>query len=133
MKPSALPATASLRIRRAYDPPTPADGCRVLVDRLWPRGLKREAADIDHWLRDLAPSNALRQWFGHDPARWDEFRRRYADELQSPAVAPALAELRGLIAAHPVLTLVYGARDTTHNNAEALRLWLQAEASPGRK
>ena len=61
----------SLRVRRAYDAPTPDDGCRVLVDRLWPRGLKREAAGIDHWLRELAPSNELRKWFAHDPARWD--------------------------------------------------------------
>ena len=120
-----------LRIRRAYDPPAPDDGCRVLIDRLWPRGLKRENAGVDHWLRELAPSNELRKWFGHDPERWDEFRRRYADELRSPAAAPALGELRGLIAAHPVLTLVYGARDTTHNNAEALRLWLEGEAGPG--
>lgn len=118
----------SLRVRRAYDPPAPDDGCRVLVDRLWPRGLKREAAGIDHWLRELAPSNELRVWFGHAPARWDEFRRRYAEELQSPAATAALAELRGLIAAHPVVTLLYAARDTTCNNAEALRLWLEAGA-----
>ena len=118
----------SLRVRRAYDPLAPDDGCRVLVDRLWPRGLKREAAGIDHWLRELAPSNELRTWFAHDPARWDEFRRRYAEELQAPAAAPALAELRSLIAAHRVVTLIYGARDTRCNNAEALRLWLQAGA-----
>ena len=120
----------SLRVRRAYDPPTPDDGCRVLVDRLWPRGLKREAAGIDHWLRELAPSNELRTWFAHDPARWDEFRQRYAGELQAPAATAALAELRSLIAVHPVVTLLYAARDTTCNNAEALRLWL--EAGPGK-
>ena len=118
----------SLRVRRAYDAPTPDDGCRVLVDRLWPRGLKREVAGIDHWLRELAPSNELRTWFAHDPARWDEFRRRYAEELRSPAATAALAELRSLIAAHPVVTLLYAARDTTCNNAEALRLWLEAGA-----
>ena len=118
----------SLRVRRAYDAPTPDDGCRVLVDRLWPRGLKRETAGIDHWLRELAPSNELRKWFAHDPARWDEFRRRYAEELRSPAAAAALAELRSLIAAHRVVTLIYGARDTTCNNAEALRLWLETGA-----
>ena len=117
-----------LRIRRAYDPPAPDDGCRVLVDRLWPRGLKRETAGVDRWLRELAPSNELRTWFAHDPERWDEFRRRYAEELRSPAAAAALAELRGLIAAHQVVTLIYGARDTTCNNAEALRLWLEAGA-----
>ena len=120
----------SLRVRRAYDAPTPDDGCRVLVDRLWPRGLKREVAGIDHWLRELAPSNELRTWFAHDPARWDEFRQRYAEELQAPAATAALAELRSLIAVHPVVTLLYAARDTTCNNAEALRLWL--EAGPGK-
>jgi len=103
----------------------------VLVDRLWPRGLKREAAGIDHWLRELAPSNELRQWFAHDPARWTEFRQRYAEELQSPSAAAALAELRGLIAAHRVVTLLYAARDTTCNNAEALRLWLAEAAGRG--
>ena len=118
----------TIRVRRAYDPPAAGDGCRVLVDRLWPRGLARENARIEHWLRELAPSNELRKWFAHDPARWDEFRRRYAEELRSPAAAAALAELRGLIAAHQVVTLIYGARDTTCNNAEALRLWLEAGA-----
>ena len=117
-----------LRIRRAYDPPAPDDGCRVLVDRLWPRGLKRETAGVDRWLRELAPSNELRTWFAHDPARWDEFRQRYAEELQAPAATAALAELRSLIAVHPVVTLLYAARDTTCNNAEALRLWLEAGA-----
>ena len=120
----------SLRVRRAYDAPTPDDGCRVLVDRLWPRGLKRETAGVDRWLRELAPSNELRTWFAHDPARWDEFRQRYAEELQAPAATAALAELRSLIAVHPVVTLLYAARDTTCNNAEALRLWL--EAGPGK-
>lgn len=128
--PTAHRSVVSLRVRRAYDPPVADDGCRVLVDRLWPRGLKREAAGIDHWLRALAPSNALRQWFAHDPARWDEFRRRYADELQTPAATAALAELRGLIDAHPVVTLLYAARDTTCNNAEALRQWLEGNPHP---
>ena len=120
-----------LRVRRVYDPPAAADGCRVLVDRLWPRGLTRDAAQVDHWLRELAPSNALRQWFAHDPARWDEFRQRYVAELQTPAASAALAELRGLIAAHPVVTLLYGARDTACNNAEALRGWLEADPDSG--
>ena len=119
----------SLRVRRVYDPPAASDGCRVLVDRLWPRGLTREAAQVDHWLRELAPSNELRKWFGHDPERWDEFRRRYAEALQTPAATAAVDELRNLIGAHPVVTLLYAARDTTHNNAEALRLWL--ESGPG--
>jgi uncharacterized protein YeaO (DUF488 family) len=114
----------TIRVRRAYDPPAAEDGCRVLVDRLWPRGLARGNACIDHWLRELAPSGELRQWFAHDPARWNEFRLRYADELSAPAAATALAALRDLLAAHPVLTLLHAARDTTHNNAEALREWL---------
>ncbi|MBV2264360.1 MAG: DUF488 family protein [Thauera sp.] len=119
----------TVRVRRAYDPPAADDGCRVLVDRLWPRGLARENARIEHWLRELAPSHELRKWFAHDPARWDEFRRRYAEELRSPATAAALAELHGLLAAHPVLTLLHAARDTTHNNAEALRQWLACGAA----
>ena len=114
----------TIRVRRAYDPPAAEDGCRVLVDRLWPRGLARVNARIEHGLRELAPSHELRRWFAHEPARWDEFRLRYADELRAPATAAALAELRGLLAAHPVLTLLHGARDTTHNTAEALREWL---------
>ncbi len=117
----------TIRVRRAYDPPAADDGCRVLVDRLWPRGLARATAGIEHWLRELAPSAALRKWFAHDPTRWDEFRHRYADELRAPAAAAALAELRSLIAAHSVLTLLHAARDTTHNNAEALRQWLAHE------
>lgn len=115
----------SLRVRRIYDPPAASDGCRVLVDRLWPRGLTREAAHVDHWLRELAPSNELRQWFAHDRERWDEFRRRYEAELSSPAAAPALEELRSLIAANAVVTLLYAARETTCHNAEALRRWLE--------
>lgn len=120
----------SLRIRRAYDPPAADDGYRVLVDRLWPRGLAREAAHIDHWLRELAPSNELRKWFAHDAARWDAFRDRYAEELRAPAAAGALAALRGVIATQAVVTLLHGARDTTYNNAEALRQWLDANPGP---
>ena len=118
-----------IQCKRVYDPASGQDGYRVLVDRLWPRGLARENARIEHWLRELAPSNELRKWFAHDPTRWDEFRRRYADELRAPAAAAALAELHDLIAAHPVLTLLHAARDTTHNNAEALRLWLACGAA----
>lgn len=116
-------------MRRVYDPPAATDGCRVLVDRLWPRGLTHEAARVDHWLRELAPSSELRQWFAHDAARWAEFRHRYAAELQAPTAAEALAELRRLMATQPVLTLLYGARDSGHNNAEALRLWLEGKPS----
>lgn len=109
-------------VKRAYEPPAPDDGQRVLVDRIWPRGVTREALRIDAWLKDLAPSSALRRWFGHDPAKWDEFRRRYGAELD--AAGEPVAELRRLWRAGPV-TLVYGARDEAHNNAVALRDWLR--------
>ncbi|WP_134726239.1 DUF488 domain-containing protein [Paracoccus luteus] len=109
-------------VKRAYEPASDDDGRRVLVDRVWPRGVTREALRIDAWLKDLAPSTALRRWFGHDPAKWDQFRRRYAAELDADG-AP-VAELRRLWRAGPV-TLVYGARDEAHNNAVALRDWLR--------
>jgi len=108
-----------VRVRRVYDPPEPADGFRVLVDRLWPRGLTKEAARVDLWARELAPSHGLRRWFGHDPSRWEEFRRRYREELQRPEVQEALAELVKRARAGNV-TLLFGARDERHNNAVVL-------------
>jgi uncharacterized protein YeaO (DUF488 family) len=108
----------TIRVKRVHDPPARADGVRVLVDRLWPRGLKKEEAHIDHWLKDVAPSTELRRWFGHDPARWSEFRRRYRAELE--ARPDALAALRRL-AEGRALTLLFAARDAQHNNAVALR------------
>jgi len=111
----------NLRIKRAYEPPSPDDGERYLVDRLWPRGLKKEALALSGWLKDVAPSNALRQWFGHDPARWEKFRRRYRTELKSQS--KALLPLRDAVAEGPV-TLVYSARDEAHNQAVVLREYL---------
>lgn len=109
---------AAVALKRAYEKPARGDGTRVLVDRLWPRGVAKDKAAIDHWLKDVAPSTALRKWFGHDPARWAEFRRRYRAEL---AKRPeALAELRRL-AKGGTLTLVYGARDSEHNEAVVLQ------------
>ncbi|HEX7095151.1 MAG TPA: DUF488 family protein [Acidimicrobiales bacterium] len=105
-------------IRRAYDDPSPNDGTRVLVDRLWPRGLSKEKAQVDEWLPDVAPSDELRRWFGHDPARFEEFRRRYRDEL---ATKTDLVDELAQRAAKRRLTLVYGARDAEHNNAVVLR------------
>lgn len=108
-----------VRIKRAYEAPAADDGLRVLVDRLWPRGLKREGAAIDRWLKEAAPSPALRRWFGHDPARWSEFRQRYAAEL---AADPGnLAVLRDLMRGRGRLTLLYAARDTERNHAVVLR------------
>ncbi|MFN8473818.1 MAG: DUF488 domain-containing protein [Anaerolineae bacterium] len=106
-----------IRIKRVYEPPAAEDGARILVDRVWPRGLTKEAAHIDAWDKDVAPSTELRKWFGHDPARWDEFRRRYEAEL---AGNERLAELAEKARAADI-TLVYGARDTEHNQAVVLR------------
>lgn len=108
----------SVQVKRAYEPPAPDDGYRVLVDRVWPRGIARADLRIDGWLKELAPSAGLRRWFGHDPARWEEFRRRYALELeQHEAALQALAQK----ADDGPLTLVFGARDIAHNNAVALK------------
>ena len=111
-----------LALKRAYEPASPADGTRVLVDRLWPRGVDKQHAAIDEWMKDIAPSTALRKWFGHDPARWAEFRRRYEAEL---AENPAVGQLRDLARKGPV-TLIYAARDEAHNQALVLRDYLQA-------
>jgi len=108
---------AALRIKRVYDAAEPADGFRVLVDRLWPRGLTREAAALDLWLKDVAPSTELRRWWDHDPARMDEFAKRYRAELDG---SPAGAELRDAIRSHDVVTLLYAARDPSVNHARIL-------------
>ena len=106
---------ARFRIKRVYEPAAEADGQRVLVDRVWPRGITKEKAALSQWLKDVAPSTALRQWFGHEPARFAEFRERYREELAGSA---ALEELRGM---KGVVTLVYGAHDEAHNQAVVLR------------
>src|SRR3954470_3249705 len=116
-------------IKRAYDPPAETDGVRILVDRLWPRGVSKAAAHIDHWLKDLAPSDALRKWFGHDPSRWDAFKARYFKELSGRA--EAVSELRKLARSGRVM-LVYAAKDVEHNNAVALREFLGRRAAPKR-
>ena len=106
--------------KRIYDPPGPHDGHRVLVDRLWPRGVKRESAAIDEWLKDIAPSNELRRWFGSDVAKWPEFERRYREELSSPDLQPQLERLRKMAKSKKV-TLLFAKRDEEHNNATALK------------
>ena len=113
-----------ITIKRVYAPPAPGDGYRVLVDRLWPRGLKREDAAIDAWLKDLAPSTELRTWYGHEPSRWAEFQRRYRGEMLAPEVGPSLGELRTRAHAGTV-TLLFAARSEHENNAQALRTVLQ--------
>lgn len=112
----------SLRIKRVYEPPSSDDGVRVLVDRLWPRGLTRERACVDLWLKVLAPSTALRRWFAHDPAKWSGFLEKYFRELD--AHPDEVAQLRALVKRRRV-TLVYGARDTQHNDAVALAGYLR--------
>jgi uncharacterized protein YeaO (DUF488 family) len=112
-----IPA-ANVKLKRAYDPPSRDDGTRILVDRLWPRGISKEKAALDRWMKDIAPSTDLRKWFAHDPKRWTEFRQRYANELHEHR--DLLAELRSL-ARKGTLTLVYSAHDEAHNDAVVLR------------
>lgn len=105
-------------IKRVYDDPSPSDGYRILVDRLWPRGLSKDAAHVDAWLKDVGPSTQLRRWFGHDPERFAEFAERYRAELDG---SDAFARLREESRQHDTITLVYGAKDTEHNQAVVLR------------
>lgn len=114
-----------LKLKRAYDPPVEGDGFRLLVDRLWPRGLRKDQARLDGWLKGIAPSTALRKWFGHDPARWEEFQRRYFAELDGRT--SIVEDLRQRTQRGRV-TLVYGAKDQTHNHAVALQEYLRRRA-----
>ena len=111
-----------IRVKRVYDPHEPDDGPRFLVDRLWPRGMKKENLPMDGWLKDVAPSDALRHWFGHDPARWEEFCRRYAAELEANADA---WHILVTLAQKQDITLLYSAHDMEHNNAAALRSFIE--------
>jgi uncharacterized protein YeaO (DUF488 family) len=114
-------AADNVRLKRAYEPSAADDGTRVLIDRLWPRGVKKIDADIDQWEKDIAPSTALRKWFGHDPSRWQEFRSRYAVEVREHP--DQLKRLRALARQGPI-TLVYSAHDEVHNDAVVLRDFL---------
>jgi uncharacterized protein YeaO (DUF488 family) len=108
----------NINLKRAYEPPAAGDGTRILVDRLWPRGVTKAAAAIDMWAEDIAPSAGLRQWFSHETSRWEEFRRRYIAELEQKS--DLLNEICA-IAQSKSITLVFGARDQTHNDAVVLR------------
>jgi uncharacterized protein YeaO (DUF488 family) len=112
----------TVRLARVYDPPGDDDGFRVLVDRVWPRGIRRADAHLDLWLKEVGPSTELRRWFGHDPERFEEFARRYRTEL---AGNPATEELRAAVREHPRVTLLYGARDAEHNQAVVLADYLR--------
>jgi uncharacterized protein YeaO (DUF488 family) len=113
-----------ITIKRAYEPVSPADGTRFLVERLWPRGVSKATLHIEAWLKDVAPTTELRQWFNHDPEKWDEFRRRYRRELDANRQAwqPIVAAAR-----RGTVTLIYSAHDTVHNNAAALQQYLGAK------
>jgi len=114
--------TTRISLKRVYDKPSTKDGFRVLVDRLWPRGVKKETARIDLWCKDIAPSNDLRKWFGHNPAKWDEFRRRYFKELDNhPAEVSLLTDKAG----RNPLTLLFSAKDKIFNNAAALMEYIK--------
>ena len=119
-------AAGNVRLKRAYERPSTEDGTQILIDRLWPRGVSKENAALSLWMKDIAPSAALRTWFGHDPARWQEFRRRYVDEIRRNAVL--FGELRALARQGPI-TLVYSAHDEAHNDAVVLRDLLLGRAA----
>ncbi|MGH9790706.1 MAG: DUF488 domain-containing protein [Candidatus Acidiferrales bacterium] len=121
-----------IAVKRVYERAEPGDGYRVLVDRLWPRGLTRKKAAIDLWLREVAPSNELRRWFAHDPAKWPAFRRKYRDELRG---SQELRQLRDLTTQHRRLTLLYGSKERRYNNAVALTAMLKQKraSAKGRK
>ncbi|MEO8715680.1 MAG: DUF488 domain-containing protein [Acetobacteraceae bacterium] len=115
---SARIPAANLKLKRAYEPPAADDGARILIDRLWPRGVSKEKAALDQWMKEIAPSTELRKWFGHDPTRWEEFQRRYAQELHHNP--EQVSQLRAL-ARRGSVTLVYSAHDEAHNDAIVLR------------
>jgi uncharacterized protein YeaO (DUF488 family) len=117
---------ATIRLKRAYEEPAESDGLRILVERLWPRGLSKERAAVDLWVKEVAPSPELRKWYGHDPAKWDEFQRRYWAELE--ANEDAVAELRRRVCEEPV-TFVYAARDEQRNSATILKEYLRRHRS----
>jgi uncharacterized protein YeaO (DUF488 family) len=117
-------ARHAVHVRRVYEQPDTSDGARILVDRLWPRGVRKDAAHLDGWVKEVAPSAELRNWFGHDLARFDEFRRRYLDELTEPTRQAALDSLRAAFAERP-LTLLTATKDVEHSHAAVLRKWLE--------
>jgi uncharacterized protein YeaO (DUF488 family) len=112
-----------LKIKRIYETPASDDGYRILVDRIWPRGISKKRAQIDLWMKEIAPSTALRQWFGHDPERWSEFQKRYRRELRGKS--QLTAQMRQLLRRHRAVTLLFSARDQQHNQAVALRAFFR--------
>lgn len=119
-----------LRLKRVYEPALPTDGERILIDRLWPRGLSKERAAVDDWMKDIAPSAELRRWFGHDPEKWPEFQRRYKRELRAHA---ELVDRLARKASRGRVTLVFGARDEEHNDAVVLASVVRRRLTPRRR
>src|SRR5512141_1323373 len=115
-------------IKRVYERPGPEDGRRILVDRLWPRGLRKEEARIDYWAKEISPSSELRKWYGHDPAKWEEFKERYFGELDR--AGEGVERLRKELAGGPV-TFIYSSKEQAINNAEALKLYLASRSKKG--
>lgn len=113
----------TVKLKRIYLKPEKSDGCRILVDRLWPRGLTKRKAKVDHWLRDIAPSTSLRKWYGHDPKRWSEFKRRYRVELKKQK--DAMQGLKGLLKEHKTVTFLFSSKEEKLNNAAALKAHLR--------
>ncbi len=113
---------AAIKIKRVYEPSEKSDGFRILVDRLWPRGIKKEDADFDVWLKEIAPSVELRKWFNHEPEKWEAFHKKYSTELKH---LPALEELLEHVKKHKTVTLIYGAKDELHNQAVVLKEFLE--------
>jgi uncharacterized protein YeaO (DUF488 family) len=119
-----------ITVKRVYEPPEPDDGARFLVERLWPRGMKKESLEMECWLKDVAPSNDLRRWFGHDPSKWNEFRSRYFEELDKN---PEALEPIRRAARRGKVCLLYSARDTEHNNALALKYYIEERLNNPKK
>ena len=115
---------AEIRIKRAYDDPSPYDGYRILVDRLWPRGLSRDRVQLDQWIKDIAPSNGLRRWYGHDPGKWPEFQKRYFAELD--ANPTAVETLQICLKNESVVTFLFGSKEQKLNNAVALQNYIES-------
>lgn len=122
----------TVAIKRVYEPPSQGDGIRVLIDRLWPRGLTKAAAEIDEWLRDLAPSNELRRWYHARPSEWDAFRKKYLKELTNPEYQNALQRLYQLKHENKRLTLLFASKNETNNNAVVLKELLEQKRKPPR-
>jgi uncharacterized protein YeaO (DUF488 family) len=120
-----------IKVKRVYDPPEDSDGRRILVDRIWPRGIAKNKARVDEWMSEVAPSHQLRKWFGHREERWQEFQQRYSEELRSPGKEALLERLRSL-SREKTITLLYAAKDTEHNNARVLAAFV-SRMKPSRR